>query len=76
MEGRTVLKGVKKMKKITDLEYQDKLQILSWFDDLLDEYKGTNLNQEYNDCAYREGVRDALDGFHDYVVYNLLHGGD
>ena len=65
------------MKKVEELDYQDKLQILSWFDDLLDEYKGTNLNgQEFNDCAYREGVRDTLNGFHDYVVYDLLHGGD
>lgn len=65
------------MKKVEELDYQDKLQILSWFDDLLDEYKGTNLNsQEFNDCAYREGVRGTLNGFHDYAVYNLLHGGD
>lgn len=65
------------MKKVEELEYQDKLQILAWFDDLLDEYRFTNLyDQKFNDCAYREGIKDTLDGFHDYVVYDLLNGGE
>ena len=75
MEGRTISRRM--IKNIDDLEYQDKLQILAWFDDLLDEYRSTNLyNQTFNDCAYREGIKDTLNGFHDYVVYDLLHGGD
>lgn len=60
---------------IHELDYQDKLKILAWFDDLLDEYEATQLDQNNNptDKWYTKSV---LNGFHNYVIYDLFHEGD
>lgn len=53
-------------------------EMMEWINQLYKEYKGTNVDPYSNDIGYREGMKDALSGFREYVSREILHkrGGE
>lgn len=48
-------------------------EMMEWINQLYMEYKGTNVDPYSNDIGYREGMKDALSGFREYVSREILN---
>ena len=46
---------------------------MEFINQLYVEYKGTNVDNKSGDIGYREGMKDALSGFREYVSREILH---
>ena len=60
------------MNSLMDPIVMSRGEMMEWINQLYTEYKGTNIDPNSNDIGYREGMKDALSGFREYVSREIL----
>lgn len=60
------------MNSLMDQIIMSRGEMMEWINRLYEEYKSTNIDPYSNDVGYREGMKDALSGFREYVSMEIL----
>lgn len=60
------------MNSLMDQIIMSRGEMMEWINRLYEEYKSTNIAPYSNDVGYREGMKDALSGFREYISSEIL----
>ena len=63
---------VNRMNSLMDQIIMSRGEMMEWINQIVEEYKGTNADEKSGDIGYREGMKDALSGFREYVSREIL----
>lgn len=60
------------MNSLMDQIIMSRGEMMEWINQIVEEYKGTNADEKSGDIGYREGMKDELSGFREYVSREIL----